>query len=208
MLDRNVIQGRGFRNVVDGGQVTGFQLQLRQPNYRGTAGSLLDGVEVVVDGERVPDHVPLWTIQGRTLTLDELRASTDVRWQLDEPIVITVPKPGGLTAGVPRLVVVGHLRRPYVPPAVSRTTFTAAATGVIVPPAPEGGLRFGVSTYSYTGDVYTSMTLEDVFADIADLGATGIEILGEGNLPNYPTPDPATANSDRAIGGGKYERRR
>jgi sugar phosphate isomerase/epimerase len=35
------------------------------------------------------------------------------------------------------------------------------------------------------------MTLEDVFADIADLGATGIEILGEGNLPGYPTPDAA-----------------
>jgi sugar phosphate isomerase/epimerase len=191
MLDRNVIQGRGFRNVVDGGRVTGFQLQLRQPNYRGTAGSLLDGVEVVVDGERVPDHVPLWTIQGRTLTLDELRASTDVRWQLDEPAVITVPRPGGLTTGVHRIEVVVHLRRPYFPPAVSRTTFTAAATGVIVPPAPEGGLKFGVSTYSYTGDIYTLMTLEDVLADVADLGATGIEILGEGNVPGYPTPDAA-----------------
>ncbi|SFF87358.1 C-glycoside deglycosidase beta subunit domain-containing protein [Blastococcus tunisiensis] len=191
MLDRNVIQGRGFRNVVDGGRVTGFQLQLRQPNYRGTAGSLLDGVEVVVDGERVPDHVPLWTIQGRTLTLDELRASTDVRWQLDEPVVITVPKPGGLTTGVHRIEVVVHLRRPYFPPAVSRTTFTAAATGVIVPPAPGGGLKFGVSTYSYTGDIYTLMTLEDVLADVADMGATGIEILGEGNIPNYPEPDAA-----------------
>ena len=41
------------------------------------------------------------------------------------------------------------------------------------------------------------MTLEDVFADIADLGATGIEILGEGNLPNYPTPD---AGLDRLAG--------
>ena len=32
------------------------------------------------------------------------------------------------------------------------------------------------------------MTLEDVCADIADLGATGIEILGEGNIAGYPTP--------------------
>ncbi|WP_241038565.1 C-glycoside deglycosidase beta subunit domain-containing protein [Blastococcus litoris] len=191
MLDHNVIQGRGFRNVVQDGRVTGFQFVLRQPNYRGTAGSLLDGVGVVVDGERIPDHVPLWTVQGRTYTLDELRASTDVRWQLDEPAVITVPKPGGLATGVHRLEVVVYLRRPYFPPAVSRTTFTAAATGVIVPPAPEGGLKFGVSTYSYTGDIYTLMTLEDVLADVADLGATGIEILGEGNIPGYPAPDAA-----------------
>jgi sugar phosphate isomerase/epimerase len=191
MLDRDIIQGRGFRNVVEDGRVTGFQFQLRNPNYRGGAASLLDGIDVVVDGERIPEHVPLWTLQGRTLTLDELRASQDVRWQLDEPATITVPKPGGLTVGVHRLEVVVHLRRSYFPPMITRTPFTAVGTGVIVPPAPGGGLRFGVSTYSYTGDIHTSMTLEDVVADVADMGAEGIEILGEGNIPNYPTPDAA-----------------
>jgi sugar phosphate isomerase/epimerase len=195
VLDFAMIQGRGFRNVVEDGRVTGFSFQLRNPNYRGVAGSLLDGVEVVVDGEHIPDHVPLWTLQGRTFTLDQLRASSDVRWQLDEPATITVPKPGGLTAGVHRLEVVVFLRRSYFPPSISRTTFTASASRVLVPPAPEGPLRFGVSTYSYSGDIYTSMTLEDVFADIADLGATGIEILGEGNVPGYPSPDPAWIDS-------------
>ncbi|WP_106403262.1 C-glycoside deglycosidase beta subunit domain-containing protein [Actinocorallia populi] len=191
MLDFPIIQGRGFRNVVEGGRVTGFAFQLRNPNYRGFAASLLDGVEVLVDGERIPDHVPLWTLQGRTFTLEELRASTDVRWQLDEPATITVPRPGGLSAGVHELEAVVQLRRSYFPPLVARTPFTASAKAVIVPPAPAGGLRFGVSTYSYSGDVHTSMTLEDVFADIADLGADGIEILGEGNIPGYPSPDSA-----------------
>ncbi|GGS23695.1 hypothetical protein GCM10010269_73160 [Streptomyces humidus] len=191
MLDFAIIQGRGFHNVVEGGRVTGFRFQLRNPNYRGVAASLLDGIDVVVDGERIPDHVPLWTLQGRTLTLDELRASTDVRWQLDETATITVPKPGGLTPGVHELEVVVHLRRSYFPPLIARTPFTATGKGVIVPAAPEGGLRFGVSTYSYTGDLHTTMTLEDVVADIADMGATGIEILGEGNIPGYPSPDPA-----------------
>jgi sugar phosphate isomerase/epimerase len=191
MLDFPILQGRGFRNVEDGGRVTGFQFQLRNPNYRGGPASMLDGIEVVVDGERIPDHVPLWTLQGRTFTLDELRASTDVRWQLDEPATITVPRPGGLPVGVHRIEATLYLRRSYFPPLISRTTFSIAGSGVIVPPVPAGGLKYCVSTYSYTGDVYTTMTLEDVFADIADLGATGIEILGEGNVPNYPTPDPA-----------------
>src|SRR4051812_13579484 len=195
MLGYDVIQQRGFRNVVEGGQVTGFQFQLRNPNYRGGPASMLDGVEVVIDGERIPDHVPLWTLQGRTMTLDEMRASTDVRWQLDEPATITVPKPGGLATGVHSLEVTIFLRRSYIPPLIARTYFRAAAKTVIVPPVPEGDLKFGVSTYSYTGDVNTTMTLEDVSADIADLGATGIEILGEGNLPNYPTPDPAWIDS-------------
>lgn len=188
MLDRNIIQGRGFRNTVADGQIIGFQFDLRNPNYRGTAASLLDGIDVTVDGDRIPDHLPVWTLQGRTFTLDELRASTGVRWQLDETATISVPKPGGLTTGVHQLDVTVYLRRPYFPPAVSRSAFHAAGTGVIVPAAPENGLRYGVSTYSYSGDMFTSMTLEDVFADIADLGATGIEILGEGNIPTIRSP--------------------
>ena len=191
MLDLNVIQGRGFRNVVEDGAVTGFQLHLRNPNYRGIAASLLDGVEIVVDGERIPPSVPLWTLQGRTFTLDQLRASTDVRWQLEETATITVPWPGGLSTGVHDIDVRVFLRRSYFPPAVSQSSFTASAKGVIVPPAPIGNLKFGVSTYSYSGDIYSSMTLEDCFAEIADLGATGIEILGEGNIPGYPALDPA-----------------
>lgn len=191
VLEIPVLQGRGFRNVVDGGRVTGFSFRLRNPNYRGGPASLLDGIEVVVDGERIPDHVPLWTVQGRTLTLDELRASTNLRWQLDEPVTITVPKPGGLSVGVHHLDLTIYLRRSYFPPLIARTEFSVTGSGVVVPAAPAGEIRYGVSTYSYAGDVYTSMTLEDVFADIADLGATGIEILGEGNVPNYPSPDPA-----------------
>ena len=100
MLDRDIIQGRGFRNVVDGDRITGFQFQLRNPNYRGTSASLLDGIDVTIDGEKIPDHLPVWTLQGRTFSLDELRASTDARWQLDETATITVPKPGGLSVGV------------------------------------------------------------------------------------------------------------
>jgi sugar phosphate isomerase/epimerase len=51
-------------------------------------------------------------------------------------------------------------------------------------------MKYGVSLYSYTGDMYTLLTLDDAMAEIADLGATGIEILGEGNIPGYPTPTP------------------
>ncbi|MFD4191950.1 sugar phosphate isomerase/epimerase family protein [Amycolatopsis thermoflava] len=47
---------------------------------------------------------------------------------------------------------------------------------------------YGVSLYSYTGDIHTVLTLDDAMAEIADLGATGIEILGEANVPGYPEP--------------------
>jgi hypothetical protein len=35
LLERDLIQSTGFRNVREGGEVTGFQLRVRIPNYRG-----------------------------------------------------------------------------------------------------------------------------------------------------------------------------
>jgi sugar phosphate isomerase/epimerase len=59
--------------------------------------------------------------------------------------------------------------------------------------------RYGVSLYSFTDDFGTVMTLEDAFAAIADLGATGIEILGEAHVPGYPDPAPAWIDHWRAL---------
>jgi len=50
------------------------------------------------------------------------------------------------------------------------------------------GPKRGVSAYSYTGQLGINMTMEDVFQEIEDLGATGIEILGNGHIENYPYP--------------------
>jgi sugar phosphate isomerase/epimerase len=58
---------------------------------------------------------------------------------------------------------------------------------------------YGVSLYSYTGDLNTVLTLEDALAEIADLGATGVEILGEGNIPGYPHPSPRWIEHWRAL---------
>jgi sugar phosphate isomerase/epimerase len=49
----------------------------------------------------------------------------------------------------------------------------------------------GVSLYSYTEDIGVTMTVEDCIEDVADLGATGLEILGEGHIADYPNPSAA-----------------
>jgi sugar phosphate isomerase/epimerase len=51
--------------------------------------------------------------------------------------------------------------------------------------------KYGVSLYSFTDDLGTVMDLEDAFDAIADIGATGIEILGEGHVKGYPAPTTA-----------------
>jgi hypothetical protein len=129
MLDRDIIQNRGFRNVPGG-----FQFRLRMPNYRGVQGSLIEGVEVTVDGAlNFPRTHAIWILQGREFTAAELAVSTDVRWQLDEAAVITVPHPGGLTPGVHHLRVGIALQAPYIPAEFQPSIFDAERKVTLLP---------------------------------------------------------------------------
>lgn len=190
MLDRDIIQNRGFANVVEEGRVTGFALRLRNPNYRGLSSSLVDGVDVTVDGRTWTHEQTLVELQGRRFTLEELRRSTGARWHLDEVATVIVPLEGGLPAGVHRVAVDVHLRAPYFPIEFQPNIFHAERELTIVGPV-AGPFRYGVSTYSYTGDMNTLMTLDDAMAEIADVSATGIELLSEGNIAGYPEPSTA-----------------
>lgn len=201
MLDRNVIQNRGFANATTDGRATGFTVRLRNPNYRGISSSLVDGVAVTVDGHTWTHEQTSVELQGTVFDLPALRTSTGARWDLEEVAVVHVPLEGGLEPGVHHVAVDVRLRAPYFPIEFQPNVFHAERDLTLVG-ATDGTFRYGVSTYSYTGDLYTSMTLEDAMADIADVGATGLEILGEANIPGYPHPTTAWvdqwfANLDR-----------
>lgn len=51
-----------------------------------------------------------------------------------------------------------------------------------------GRPKRGVSLYSYNGDYGVSMNLEDMFAEMNDMGARGMEILGNSHVEGYPNP--------------------
>lgn len=125
VFERELIQSRGFRNVHEGRDIIGFELALRMPNYRGLWGSLIDGVGVTVDGQEWSREVPRWTLQGRSFSIEELRRSTDVRWQLDELATIMVPLEGGLTVGVHDVRVDIALHAPYIPAEFQPSIFTS-----------------------------------------------------------------------------------
>jgi sugar phosphate isomerase/epimerase len=188
MLDKDIIQHRGFHNLVENGRTVGFRIALRNPNYRGLYSSLVDGVGVTVDGHAWTHEETSVVLQGQSFRLAELRRSSEVRWNLDELAFVDVALDGGLSEGVHRVKVDVRLRAPYFPPAIQTNTYTFEAERTILGPNQSRGPKYGVSTYSYTGDMNTIMTLEDAMAEIADMGCTGIEILGEGNIPNFPTP--------------------
>jgi sugar phosphate isomerase/epimerase len=49
-------------------------------------------------------------------------------------------------------------------------------------------IQLGVSLYSYGADFLVTMSLEDYLADVADMGATGVEILADTHIAGYPNP--------------------
>lgn len=51
---------------------------------------------------------------------------------------------------------------------------------------PPKGPKRGVSLYSYTELIQLGMTLEDCFREMQDMGAHGVEILGNSHIPGYP----------------------
>ncbi|WP_307358507.1 C-glycoside deglycosidase beta subunit domain-containing protein [Pseudarthrobacter niigatensis] len=192
LLERDLIQSAGFRNVTEGGRVTGFQFRVRMPSYRGMAASLVDGVAVRVGNlVDVGPDIPLWTFGGRTFTLPELWVSEGVRWPLEEAAVITVPFDGGLPQGVHELSIELRLRMSYIPEEHQPTIHRVSRKVTLAPEGGDGTFRYGVSLYSYMGDYGTVLDLESALAHVADVGATGVEILGEGHVPGYPGPSPA-----------------
>lgn len=189
LLERDLIQSVGFRNVREGGEITGFQFRVRMPSYRGMNASLIDGIGVRIPGlvDVAPDE-PLWTLQGATYTLAELWESDGVRWPLEEAAVVTVPMPGGLPDGIHELTIDLRLRMSYIPEEHQPTRHQVTKHVTLAPEAHGAPFRYGVSLYSYMGDYGTCLDLESALRSIADLGATGVEILGEGHVPDYPNP--------------------
>jgi Domain of unknown function (DUF6379) len=121
VLEKDVIQQKGFKNVGDG-EPTGFQVAVRCPYYRGIWASLLEGAELTVDGERFGTDDIRWTLGGKTFGDAELADASEARWAFEEPAVLTVDKPGGLEPGLHDVQVSVTWRWSYIPVEMQPTT--------------------------------------------------------------------------------------
>lgn len=58
--------------------------------------------------------------------------------------------------------------------------------------APQSKIKRGVTLYSYQEEYYQhTMTFEDCLAELASIGAGGVQLIGEAMIPNYPNPPQA-----------------
>jgi len=115
MFDKYLIGEKGFRNVVEDGQTTGFQLEVRIAYYRGLGLSMVEGFEVSVDGREFPRENNLFTVRGRAYTYTQMETEYDEHWEMGEVAQLTVPLQSGLSAGTHEVAVVEFLRVSYVP---------------------------------------------------------------------------------------------
>ena len=134
MLERNLLQSTGFRNFGPVGAREGFEVRLRLPNYHGTRLSLLDGVDVTVDGEVFGYEDNRLALRDEVYTLDQLREETEARWGLFEWGSVLVAKPGGLAPGIHKVAVSARVRYSYFPPAFHVFRVPAERLATIVLP--------------------------------------------------------------------------
>jgi hypothetical protein len=92
---------RGFRNVIKGGQTTGFQFKIIIPYYRGLwVSAAFQGFVVRVDGVVHPKDKISIKIGDKTFPLTEVDQAYEDFWYFHDPATIIVEKPGGLTPGL------------------------------------------------------------------------------------------------------------
>jgi len=116
MFDKYMVMTRGFQNVVQKGEVAGFQMKVRITYYRGVFLPLLGGFDVTLNGEKFKPEQMRFTLGSHTYTFDELGKAEKVHWDFGVPATLTILKPGGLKPGIHDVEVVQTVKPSYIPP--------------------------------------------------------------------------------------------
>lgn len=114
-LTKDVLCDEGFENRIEDGKVTGFNVMMRIPYYRGVPLSLVDDILVVVDGEQYTGQSIEFQVHGGVFTLDEMKTVVRHRWNYGEKATVRVRKDGGLKPGKHHVEAYAKLRINYMP---------------------------------------------------------------------------------------------
>ena len=115
MFEKYMIVEDNLKNVVENGLTKGFEFGARLPYYRGVCLSMVEEIEVSLDGEVLPqDRVDI-TVHNNTYNLQQRENETEDRWEMGEVATLIVHKEGGLSAGKHELGLKINIRIGYLP---------------------------------------------------------------------------------------------
>ena len=99
MVEFQSIQQRGFHNIEDeNGQLCGFEFRFIPHYYKGLWFTQCRFGNVTVDGEVYDRDSLIYEYEGIEYTREEL-FDVDRYWQFRDPLIVKVPKKGGLPVG-------------------------------------------------------------------------------------------------------------
>jgi hypothetical protein len=93
----------------------GGVVEVRMPYYRGLTLSMVEAVDLTVDGSPVPVDRTTFTVHGNTYTFAQLPTVTDDRWEMGERAVLAFEADEPLSPGEHDIAVAVRLRISYMP---------------------------------------------------------------------------------------------
>jgi hypothetical protein len=113
MFDQYIVCEENFRTRDDGRN--GGVVEVRMPYYRGLALSMVEAVDLTLDGSPVPADRTTFTVHGNTYTFAQLPEITDDRWEMGERAELAFETDEPLTPGEHDVAVAVRLRISYMP---------------------------------------------------------------------------------------------
>lgn len=113
MFDQYIVCEDGFRTREDGRP--GGVVEVRMPYYRGLGLSMVEAVDLVVDGTPVPPSATTFTVHGHSYAIDELPTVLDDRWEMGERAQLAFTTDQPLAPGEHDVAVSVRLRISYMP---------------------------------------------------------------------------------------------
>ena len=125
MFEPYVICNDGFENVEKNGEIVGYQLKTRIAYYRGVPLSMVDEIELHLDGQTVPSEKIHFSVGSESFTLKEMETVTSTKWEFGQKATLFVDQPGGLKPGEHKIFLRQTTRVAYYPfPLEGRNTKT------------------------------------------------------------------------------------
>ena len=115
MFDKYIIDPATLRNTGPADAPTGFAFESKLGYYRGLGLSMIEELNVSVDGETLPREAVRFDEGQGPITLDEMETAYDRRWPFGTPATILVTRDGGFPQGEHTLGLVQKLRVSYLP---------------------------------------------------------------------------------------------
>jgi len=116
MFDNNVFIEGSCKNVEENGKIIGFEMQTHITYYRGIPLSMVNYMDVEVDGKKIPrEDLRIAVDEFDWFTLKEMETVTTIKWEYGTPATVRVLMDGGLTPGEHDVKLTVCTRTAYIP---------------------------------------------------------------------------------------------